>query len=455
MLEDLGLRVIEEIPTRLVAATDETWVQDFRVLGPDGKPLDLDALGDARGRAARGRPARRRRVRQAQPARDHRRAWTGARSAILRAYRKYRQRVGSRFTESYQNDVLVANSARRPPKLVRYFELRFDPELETDEAAETALREEILADLDEVASLDHDRILRNQLTLIEATLRTNAYNGAGAARCAFKLRSADVPAMPQPAPLFEIYVYSADVEGIHLRGGRDRPRRPALVGPPGLPHRGLRADARPADQERRDRPGGREGRLLPQAPARRPERAARRRSSASTSPTSARCSTSPTTSSTARSSTRPDVRVRDGDDTYLVVAADKGTATFSDTANAVAQEYGFWLDDAFASGGSAGYDHKKLGITARGRVGVGQAPLPRARARPGRPTSSPSSASATCRATCSATGCCSRDHIRLVAAYDHRHIFIDPDPDAATSASPSASGCSTSPARPGTTTTAR
>ncbi len=137
--------------------------------------------------------------------------------AILRAYRKYRQRVGSRFTESYQNDVLVANS-EITAKLVRYFELRFDPELETDEAAEAALRDEILADLDEVASLDHDRILRNQLTVIDATLRTNAYN-ADREALAFKLRSADVPAMPQPAPYREIYVYSPDVEGIHLRGG--------------------------------------------------------------------------------------------------------------------------------------------------------------------------------------------------------------------------------------------
>src|SRR6185436_2885397 len=115
--------------------------------------------------------------------------------AILRAYRKYRQRVGSRFTESYQNDVLVHNSAVTA-KLVRYFELRFDPEFETDEVAETALRDEILADLDDV-SLDHDRILRNQLSTIDATLRTNAFN-ADRAALAFKLRSADVPAMPLP-----------------------------------------------------------------------------------------------------------------------------------------------------------------------------------------------------------------------------------------------------------------
>ena len=196
MLEDLGLRVIEEISTRLVG-DDETWVQEFRVLGPDGEPLDLDALGD---RVAELLAA----VHRGDAETDNlnRLVITAGldrrQVAILRAYRKYRQRVGSRFTESYQNDVLVANSAVTA-KLVRFFELRFDPELETDEAAEAALRDEILADLDEVASLDHDRILRNQLTVIDATLRTNAYN-ADREALAFKLRSADVPAMPQPAP---------------------------------------------------------------------------------------------------------------------------------------------------------------------------------------------------------------------------------------------------------------
>ena len=215
MLEDLGLRVIEEISTRLVG-DDETWVQEFRVLGPDGEPLDIDELG---ARVAELLAA----VHRGDAETDNlnRLVITAGldrrQVAILRAYRKYRQRVGSRFTETYQNDVLVANSAVTA-KLVRFFELRFDPDIETDEAAEAALRDEILADLDEVASLDHDRILRNQLTVIEATLRTNAYNEQRAA-LAFKLRSKDVPAMPQPAPAFEIYVYSPAVEGIHLRGG--------------------------------------------------------------------------------------------------------------------------------------------------------------------------------------------------------------------------------------------
>ncbi len=216
MLEDLGLRVIEEIPTRLRGGDKDTWVQDFGVLGPGDKPIDLDAHGA--------------RVADCISA-----VWRGDTESdtlnrlvllagldwrqieILRAYRKYRQRIGSRFTESYQNDVLAENAAITR-NLVALFELRFDPEHQRDEAAEAELRERIVRALDAVESLDHDRILRNQLGLIEATLRTNAYRrGRGA--MSFKLRSADVPAIPEPAPLVEIYVYSAEMEGIHLRGG--------------------------------------------------------------------------------------------------------------------------------------------------------------------------------------------------------------------------------------------
>jgi glutamate dehydrogenase len=126
------------------------------------------------------------------------------------------------------------------------------------------------------------------------------------------------------------------------------------------------------------------------------------------------------------------VVAHEADDPYLVVAADKGTATFSDIANGLSEDYGFWLGDAFASGGSVGYDHKVMGITARGAWEAVKRHF-RDAARISRPRTSPSSASATCRATCSATACCCRRHIRLVAAFDHRHIFIDPNPDATSS----------------------
>src|SRR4051794_4339119 len=425
MLEDLGLRVIEEISTRLVG-DDETWVQEFRVLGPDGGPLDIDAIGP---RVAELLAA----VHRGEAETDNlnRLVITAGldrrQVAILRAYRKYRQRVGSRFTETYQNDVLVANS-KVTAKLVRFFELRFDPDVETDEAAEAALRDEILADLDEVASLDHDRILRNQLTVIEATLRTNAYNPDRAA-LAFKVRSKDVPAMPQPAPAVEIYVYSPEVEGIHLRGGRiargglrwsDRQDYRTEVY--GLMRAQLIKNAGivPA--------GAKGGFYLKNPPA---EREALKAEVEKQYVNYIRSLLSVTDNLVDGAVVHPErVRVRDGDDTYLVVAADKGTATFSDTANRVAQEFGFWLDDAFASGGSAGYDHKALGITAKGAwesvkrhfkelgvdtqadeftvVGIGDM-----------------------SGDVFGNGMLLSEHIRLVAAYDHRHIFIDPDPDAA------------------------
>jgi glutamate dehydrogenase len=427
MLEDLGLRVIEEISTRLLDG-DETWIQEFRVLGPDGQPLDLEAVGD---RVAEILAA----VHRGEAESDNlnRLVITAGldrrQVAILRAYRKYRQRVGTRFMESYQNDVLVANSAITA-KLVRLFELRFDPAGEPDEAAEQALHDEVLTDLDDVALLDHDLILRNQLTVIEATLRTNAYVEDRAA-LAFKLRSGDVPAMPQPAPLFEIYVYSAEVEGIHLRGGqiargglRWSDRMDYRIEVYGLMRAQLTKNAIivPA--------GAKGGFYLKNAPAGRDElKAEVERQYVNY----IRALLSVTDNLVDGDVVHPpQVRVRDEADTYLVVAADKGTATFSDTANRVSQEYGFWLDDAFASGGSAGYDHKALGITAKGAwesvkrhfrelgvdtqsqdftaVGIGDM-----------------------SGDVFGNGMLLSEHIRLIAAYDHRHVFIDPSPDAASS----------------------
>ena len=428
MLEDLGLRVIEELSTRLTGEEDEVWVQEFRVLGPDGAPLDVAARGAGVAEViaavwrgdAESDPLNRLVVTAGLDRRQ---------LGVLRAYRKYRQRVGSRFTEGYQNDVLVANS-KLTAKLVRYFEARFDPSKERDETAETALREEILADLEAVVSLDHDRILRNQLSLIDATLRTSAFKeGRGAT--AFKLRSADVPAMPQPAPLYEIYVYSSEMEGIHLRGGqiarggiRWSDRMDYRTEVYGLMRAQLTKNAVivPA--------GAKGGFIVKHVPADRDELKAEVENQYKTYVRSLLDVTDNLVDGEVVHP--PQVRALDGDDTYLVVAADKGTATFSDTANAISREYGFWLDDAFASGGSAGYDHKKLGITARGAwesvkrhfreldmdpaedeftaVGIGDM-----------------------SGDVFGNGMLLSDKIRLVAAYDHRHVFIDPSPDAAAS----------------------
>jgi glutamate dehydrogenase len=423
MLEDLGLRVIEEISTRLLG-DEETWVQEFRVRGPGDEALDLDDAGE---RVADAIAAVYRGAAESDPL--NRLVITAGldrdQVAILRAYRKYRQRLGSRFTESYQNDVLAANSPITA-KLVRYFELRFDPDRSPDDETERALREEILADLEEVSSIDHDRILRNQLGAIDATLRTNAFKpGRGAT--SFKLRSAEVPAMPQPAPAFEIYVYASDVEGIHLRGGkiargglRYSDRMDYRTEVYGLMRAQLTKNAIIV-------PAGAKGGFIIKRPD--VDKAVVEESYK----TYIRSLLDVTDNLVDGEVVPPErVRVRDEDDTYLVVAADKGTATFSDTANAVAAEYGFWLDDAFASGGSVGYDHKRLAITARGAwesvkrhfrelgmdpavdeftaVGIGDM-----------------------SGDVFGNGMLLSDKIKLLAAYDHRHVFVDPDPDPAAS----------------------
>jgi glutamate dehydrogenase len=426
LLEHLGLRVIEEFPTRLDGDT-ELWVQAFAVLGPGDAPLELERTSE-------------------RVAETLRAVWHGEAESdslnrlvvstelgwpqveILRAYRRYRQRIGSRYTESFQNDVIAANP-RITEKLMRLFELRFgggEDGVRGSLDACSTLRDEILEDLENVELLDHDRILRNQLGLIEATMRTNVY-APGRDAMAFKLRSQEVPAIPQPAPLFEIYVYAPDMEGIHLRGGRvarggirwsDRMdyrtevfgllraqmTKNAIIVPAGAKG-GFFLKERPTDPAELKREVERqyvryiEALLdvtdnLVDGEVRHPE----------------------------------GVAVHDEDDTYLVVAADKGTATFSDTANEVALRREFWLGDAFASGGSAGYDHKALGITARGAWESVK--------RHFRELSIDPSADVV---TTVGIGDMSGDvfgngmllssSLKLVAAYDHRHVFIDPDPD--------------------------
>jgi glutamate dehydrogenase len=419
MLEDLGLRVIEEISTRLLG-DEETWVQEFRVLGPDQAPLDLEDVGD---RVAEAIAA----VYRGDAESDslNRLVITAGldrgQVAILRAYRKYRQRIGSRFTEGYQNDVLAANSPITA-KLVRYFELRFDPDIEPDDAVERALREEILADLEDVRSIDHDRILRNQLGAIDATLRTNAYRPDRGAM-AFKLRSADVPAMPQPAPAVEIYVYAADMEGIHMRGGpiarggiRFSDRMDYRTEVYGLMRAQLTKNAIIV-------PAGAKGGFIVKRPIVDAE------AIRDAYVTYIRSLLEITDNLVDGHVDHPErVRVRDGDDTYLVVAADKGTATFSDTANAIAAEHRFWLDDAFASGGSVGYHHKKLGITARGAWESVKRHFRDLGLDPARDEFT-AVGIGDMSGDVFGNGMLLSDKIKLIAAYDHRHVFVEPDPD--------------------------
>ncbi len=255
-------------------------------------------------------------------------------------------------------------------------------------------------------------MLRDYLALIDATLRTNYWvedaGGAPRPTLTLKLDSAAVPGLPAPRPHAEAFVYSPRMEGLHLRAGliarggirwSERPRRPA--------DRGSRPGPGPGAEKRHHRADRGQRRLrLPAARGRPPTpRRSSPRCGPATKPSSEACSTSPTTSWRAGSWRPPGVRPADGDDPYLVVAADRGTASLSDLANDISAEYGFWLGDAFASGGSHGYDHKAMGITARGawiavrqhfrQLGMDVQ------------TTSPSGwpGWATCRATCSETAC--------------------------------------------------
>ena len=378
---------------------------------------------------------------------------TWRQATLLRAYAKYMRQGGTPFAQDYIEDAL-RNNVDITRYLVQLFEARFDPgrkrgrngaipaDGEARQAKCADLEERIMRALDDVASLDHDRILRSYLTNIRATLRTNFFQTDDDGDPLQRLVAEGGPVGdPRPARA------AAEVRDLRLlaaRRGRapalrlGRARRPALVRPPRrLPHRDPRPGQGADGEEHRDRAGRREGRLLRQAAAR-PQRprgldGRGRRLLHDVHLRAARHHRQPRRTPDGRQVVPPRSVVRhDGDDPYLVVAADKGTATFSDIANGISQDYGFWLGDAFASGGSVGYDHKAMGITARGAwVSV------RRHFR---------EMGVDCQNedfTCVGIGDMSGDvfgngmlcseHIRLVAAFDHRDIFIDPNPDAATS----------------------
>jgi glutamate dehydrogenase len=362
---------------------------------------------------------------------------------VLRAYAKYLRQAGSRFSQEYLESAMRAN-----PHVVRLlvslFEVRLDPALDGDrEVAERAIAANLAGALDAVVSLDEDRILRSFLSLIQATLRTNywqrAIDGLGKPYLSLKLDSRLVADLPEPRPRFEIFVYSPRTEGVHLRFG------PVARG--GIRYSDRREDFRTEvlglakTQTVKNAvivPVGSKGGFVVKRP---PADIADRQAQLAEVVACYRiliCGLLDLTDNLAvdaegRHIVPPIDTVRhDGDDSYLVVAADKGTATFSDIANGISADYGFWLGDAFASGGSAGYDHKVMGITARGawesvtrhfrELGIN---------------------CQTTDFTCIGIGDMSGDvfgngmllspHIRLLAAFDHRHIFVDPAPDAATS----------------------
>jgi glutamate dehydrogenase len=423
VLESCGLRIVEEVPTRVGGNDAGMFIHDVGVLGPDGAMLDIDRCGSrlvaAIEAGLRGDIESDSLDRLIILTRlDHEKV------KILRAYRTYRRRVGSAFTDRYINDTLVAHP-EIAELLIDLFERRFDPSRDdgTDD-----IEGEMLSRLDTVESLEEDRILRGFYELVKATVRTNAYR-PNRESLSFKLRSADVPEIPEPKPLFETFVYAQNVEGIHLRGGRvarggirwsDR-REDYRAEVLGLMKAQMTKNALIVPT------GAKGGFVLRGTPGVEDVGSAMRAGYR----TFIRGLLDVTDNLVGGEVIAPPrVRRHDPDDPYLVVAADRGTAQLSDTANEIAAEYDFWLRDAFASGGSKGYDHKALGITARGAwesvwrhfadmsidadshpitvVGIGDM-----------------------SGDVFGNGMLLSTQLRLVAAFDHRDIFVDPDPDAA------------------------
>jgi glutamate dehydrogenase len=362
--------------------------------------------------------------------------------SILRAYAKYLRQAGSRFSQEYVETALTCN-ARLAGYLVQLFETRLDPGFSGDrDAASSSVSDAIGRALDDVSSLDEDRILRSFVGLITATVRTNYWqrdDGVAKPYLSVKLASTEIADLPEPRPIYEIFVYSPRMEGVHLRFG------PVARG--GIRYSDRREDFRTEilglakTQSVKNAvivPVGSKGgfvvKKLPPDPG---DREAQQAEVVACYRLLIRGLLDLTDNLKETAAGRvvvppPDTVRHDGDDSYLVVAADKGTATFSDIANGLSADYGFWLGDAFASGGSVGYDHKVMGITARGawesvkrhfrELGVN------------------------CQTTdfsCVGIGDMSGDvfgngmllstHTRLIAAFDHRHIFLDPDPDSAIS----------------------
>ncbi len=433
MLENMGLKVIGETPFKIKPVGGvNRWISDFEMKHADGEMLNLEALKDKFQEAFRE-------------------IWLGdaendgfnrlilsasldwRETALLRAYAKYKWQIGSSFSQQYVEETLAAYPAISR-LIVDYFYQKFDPAITRDNRKENVLHKRIVKGLESVSNLDQDRILNRYLELIDVTVRTNFFQldekGKPKSYISIKLTPAKIIDIPQPAPMFEIFVYSPQLEGVHLRGGK--------VARGGLRWSDRKEDFRTeilglvkAQQVKNSVivPVGAKGGFVCKRNLAGLSRDEFMQEGISCYKIFISALLDVTDNLIDGKLVPPENVVRlDENDPYLVVAADKGTATFSDIANGISEKYNFWLGDAFASGGSIGYDHKKMGITAKGawesvkrhfmEMGID------------------------CQSTdFTAVGVgdmagdvfgngmlCSR-HIKLIAAFNHMHIFIDPSPD--------------------------
>ncbi len=427
--EHLGAKVVDERPYEITPdGADPVWIYDFGLrVGAEDVERVRDAFQDAFLGVWRG---------ELEDDRLNGLVLAVALSAreitVIRAVAKYLRQAGIAFSDRYMERTLL-NHPDIATMLVRLFAARFDPDRRDARRAEDTARE-IEQAIDAVESLDEDRILRSFLAVVRAMLRTNFFRrderGRSPAYMSFKLDPSLVPILPLPRPRFEIFVYSPRVEGDHLRGGK--------VARGGLRWSDRREDFRTeilglmkAQMVKNALivPVGSKGGFVVKRPPADGGREALQAEAVECYKTFLSGLLDLTDNIVGGEVVGPDRVVRyDDDDPYLVVAADKGTASFSDIANEVSARYGFWLGDAFASGGSRGYDHKQMGITARGAwesvkrhfrelgtdiqqedftvVGIGDM-----------------------AGDVFGNGMLLSRHIKLVAAFNHMHVFLDPDPD--------------------------
>nr|WP_297460217.1 NAD-glutamate dehydrogenase [uncultured Halomonas sp.] len=436
VMENLGLRVLTERPYGIQRDDRELWIHDFTLEYHASEIVNLQEMRETFTEAFK-------RIWAGDAENDpFNRLIIGANLtwrevAMLRAYARYLKQIRFGLSQLYIANTL-ASHAHITRELVTLFELRFDPEQQDRDSEIDACIERLNKQLDDVASLNDDLLLRRYIDLIQATLRTNYYqtgaDGEFKEYMAFKLDPTQVPEMPKPRPKYEIFVYSPRIEGVHLRGGK-------------VARGGLRWSDRFEDfrtevlglvkaQQVKNAvivPVGAKGGFVCKRMPENADRDTAQKEGIACYRLFIRALLDVTDNLKDGDIVVPPAVVRhDDDDPYLVVAADKGTATFSDIANEISLEYGHWLGDAFASGGANGYDHKKMGITARGAwesvkrhfrelgvdtqkdefsvVGIGDM-----------------------AGDVFGNGMLSSDRIRLLGAFNHLHIFIDPNPDVAKS----------------------
>ncbi len=448
MLEDMGLQVVWEVPHEVKGWPEEeggekaVWLRDFLLAADDTMEIDLaqaqENFREAFARVWRGElesdPFNRLVISADLDWRE---------VMVLRAFGRYLRQVGIAFSQAY----MAATLAKNPDitkLLVQLFRVRFDPDWEDEEGDESresrlsSIQRRVKSSLQSVSNLDEDRILRRFFNLVRATVRTNffqaAEDGEPKPYLSFKFDGRKVRQLPQPRPRHEIWVYSPRMEAVHLRGGdvarggirwsdRRQDFRTEILG---LVKAQIVKNAVIV-------PVGAKGGFIVKRSADGLSREEWLEEGVECYRTMIRGMLDVTDNLVDGELVPPPELVRhDDNDPYLVVAADKGTATFSDIANQVSAEYGFWLGDAFASGGSAGYDHKAMGITARGAWES----VKRHFRELGRDIQNEDFTVAgvgDMAGDVFGNGMLLSEHIRLVGAFNHLHVFVDPNPDPAVS----------------------